>query len=38
MARLIFLGPFSRNEVTGGIKNVYRQAELLTQLGIDAFV
>src|SRR5438045_3130459 len=38
MVRLIFLCPFSRNEVTGGIKNAYRQAELLTQSGIDAFV
>ena len=38
MARLIFLCPFSRSEATGGIKNAYRQAELLTQSGFDAFV
>lgn len=38
MPRVIFLCPFSRNEITGGIKNAYRQAELLAHSGIAAFV
>ena len=38
MPRIIFLSPFSRSEITGGIKNAYRQAELLDQAGMNAFV
>jgi hypothetical protein len=38
VARIIFLAPFAKNEITGGIKTVYRHAELLTELGFDAAV
>ena len=38
MARIVFLCPFAKNEITGGIKTAYRQAELLAELGFDAFV
>lgn len=38
MARIIFLAPFAKNEITGGVKTVYRHAELLTELGFDAAV
>ena len=36
--RVIFLCPFSRTEITGGIKTVYSHAELLTESGIEALV
>jgi hypothetical protein len=36
--RIVFLCPFSRRDITGGTKTVYRQAELLTDAGFDAFV
>jgi hypothetical protein len=36
--RIIFLCPFSRGEISGGIKISYRQAEILAQAGFDAFV
>jgi hypothetical protein len=38
VARIIFLSPFAKNEITGGIKTAYRQAELLVELGFDALV
>jgi len=38
VARIIFLCPFAKNELTGGIKTAYRQAELLVELGFDAWV
>jgi hypothetical protein len=38
VARIIFLSPFAKNEITGGIKTAYRQAELLAELGFDALV
>jgi hypothetical protein len=38
MRRIVFLSPFARSEITGGIKIVYRHAELLTQSGFDASV
>ena len=38
MARIVFLAPFAKNEITGGVKTVYRHAELLTELGFDAAV
>jgi hypothetical protein len=36
--RVIFFYPFSKTEITGGIKTVYRQAELLADAGIEAMV
>ena len=38
MARIIFLSPFAKNEITGGIKTAYRQVELLVELGFDAWI
>ncbi|HXI99724.1 MAG TPA: glycosyltransferase [Micropepsaceae bacterium] len=38
MARIVFLAPFARHEITGGIKTLHRHAELLTELGFDAAV
>ena len=38
MARIIFLAPFAKNEITGGVKTFYRHAELLAELGFDAAV
>lgn len=38
MARIVFLCPFGRDQITGGIKNAYRQAELLTEAGFDAWL
>lgn len=38
MRRIVFLSPFPRSAITGGIKIVYRHAELLTQSGLDACV
>jgi glycosyltransferase involved in cell wall biosynthesis len=38
VARIIFLCPFARDELTGGIKTAYRQVELLSDLGFDASV
>ena len=38
MPRIVFLCPFVRTEITGGIRNAYRHAEILTEAGIDAFV
>ena len=38
MPRIVFLCPFPRGAITGGTKTVYRQAELLTDAGFDAFV
>ena len=38
MSRIIFLCPFEKNELTGGIKTAYRQVELLSELGFDAWV
>jgi Glycosyl transferases group 1 len=38
MARIIFLLPFLKTEITGGIKTMYRHAEFLTELGFPAFV
>lgn len=38
MARIIFLSPFAKSEITGGIKTAYRHVELLGELGFDAFV
>ena len=38
MTRIIFLAPFAKNEITGGVKTFYRHAELLAELGFDAAV
>lgn len=38
MARIVFLNPFSNTEITGGIKTAHRHAELLGEMGFDAFV
>jgi hypothetical protein len=38
VARIIFLLPFAKHEISGGIKTTYRHAELLTELGFDAFI
>ena len=38
MARIIFLNPFAKTEITGGIKTAHRHAELLDEMGFDAYV
>lgn len=38
MRRIIFLNPFAKTEISGGIKTTYRHAELLSELGFDAVV
>lgn len=38
MRRIIYLHPFSKTNITGGIKTAYRQVELLRELGYDACV
>ena len=38
MGRIVFLNPFTRTEISGGIKTAYRHAELLAEMGIDACV
>ena len=38
MARIVFLCPFAKHEITGGIKTIYRQAVLLEELGFEACV
>jgi hypothetical protein len=36
--RIVFLNPNPRHLISGGVKTVYRQAEMLTELGLDAYV
>ena len=38
MGRIIFLCPFAKTEISGGIKTAYRHAELLADMGFDASV
>lgn len=38
MGRIIYLCPFPKNAITGGIKTAYRHVELLSELGYDAHV
>lgn len=38
MGRIVFLNPFTRTEISGGIKTAYRHAELLAEMGFDASV
>jgi hypothetical protein len=38
MGRIIFMTPFSRMEIIGGIKTNYQHAVLLAELGYDACI
>jgi len=38
VGRIIFLCPFAKTEISGGIKTAYRHAELLAEMGFDASV
>ena len=38
MGRIVFLSPFVRTEISGGIKTAYRHAELLAKMDFDACV
>jgi glycosyl transferase family 1 len=38
VGRIVFLNPFVRTEISGGIKTAYRHAELLAEMGFDACV
>jgi len=38
MGRIIFISPFKKTEITGGIKTTYNHAALLHELGFDATV
>ena len=38
MGRIVFLSPFTKAEISGGIKTAYRHAELLSEMGLDACV
>ena len=38
MGRIVFLSPFTKAEISGGIKTAYRHSELLSEMGIDACV
>lgn len=38
MGRIVFINPFGKAEITGGIKTAYRHVELLSDLGFDACV
>jgi len=38
VARIIFLAPFRKHEISGGIKVFHRHAELLAEMGFDAWV
>ncbi len=38
MGRIVFLNPFAKGEITGGIKTAYRDVELLEELGFEACV
>src|SRR5262245_18779727 len=38
MPRIVYLSPFSRTEITGGIKTAFRHVELLCGMGIEASV
>ena len=38
MSRIVFLNPFAKTEISGGIKTAYRHAELLSDMGFDACV
>jgi len=38
VGRIVFLNPFVKTEISGGIKTAYRHAELLAEMGFDACV
>ena len=38
VARIVFLAPFRKHEISGGIKTFHRHAELLAEIGFDAWV
>ena len=38
MTRIVYLSPFPRHEITGGIKVMFRHVEMLCRLGFDACV
>jgi Glycosyl transferases group 1 len=38
MARIIFLNPFSKTVLAEGIKTTYRHAEMLSEMGFEAYV
>lgn len=38
MSRIIYLCPFPSDVITGGVKTAYRHAELLVEMGYDAWV
>lgn len=38
MGRIIFLNPFGKGAITGGVKTAYKQVEILEELGFDAWV
>ena len=38
MGRIVFLNPFVKTDISGGIKTAYRHAELLGDMGFDACV
>jgi glycosyl transferase family 1 len=38
VGRIVFLNPFPRTAISGGIKTTYRHAELLTEMGYNACV
>jgi hypothetical protein len=38
VGRIVFLSPFVKTEISGGIKTAYRHAELLAEMGFDACV
>jgi glycosyltransferase involved in cell wall biosynthesis len=38
VGRIVFLAPFVKTEISGGIKTAYRHAELLSEMGFDAAV
>jgi glycosyltransferase involved in cell wall biosynthesis len=38
VGRIVFLNPFARTEISGGIKTAHRHAELLAEMGFDAYV
>ena len=38
MGRIIYLCPFPKNVITGGVKTAYRHVELLVEMGYDSWV
>src|SRR5258705_11828467 len=38
MGQIIFINPFARTRISGGIKATYHHAELLTELGFNVTV